>query len=265
MTDQPRERPASTPGSGEPAEPSSGQSTTDAPPPGWWQASDGRWYPPESRRTAYGQPGHPPSGPIPLAPVGRKTNGLAIGSLVLGIVWVCGLGSVAAIITGFIARGQIRRSAGMQGGDGLAIGGIVAGLVGLIPTILLALALPAFYGAREVAQTRAVQSELRNALVAEKVIYTEHQRFTDDPSELEAEEPSLAFVEGVDPVGPGIISVAVTDDAQMACLSAVSPDGTVYVIVVSPTDGTFFGTGPLAACAPEATRHLASTAEEGWR
>ena len=40
----------------------------------------------------------------------RGTNGLAIAALVLGILWLCAIGSVLAIVFGFIALNQIKRS-----------------------------------------------------------------------------------------------------------------------------------------------------------
>jgi hypothetical protein len=53
--------------------------------------------------------------------------------LVLGIVgWpFCGIGSVLAVIFGFIAQGQIRESQGRQGGGGMARAGIILGFVGI--------------------------------------------------------------------------------------------------------------------------------------
>ena len=92
------------------------------PPPGYGQQPPG-----------YGQP-----------PVGQSTNGLAIASLVLGIVWVFGVGSILAVIFGFVAKKQIRESGGRQGGGGMAIAGIVLGFVGvagLVLWIILAIAL----------------------------------------------------------------------------------------------------------------------------
>ena len=90
----------------------------------------------------YGPPGtYPPPGagpygqyPPPYPPSGFQhapTNGLAIASLVLGIVgWIpCGVGSIVAIVLGFVARSQIRASQGRQGGDGLALAGIILGFL----------------------------------------------------------------------------------------------------------------------------------------
>lgn len=57
------------------------------------------------------------------------TNGYAIASLVLGILWLFWIGSVLAIIFGHIALGQVHRS--RESGRGLAIAGLVLGYVGL--------------------------------------------------------------------------------------------------------------------------------------
>jgi hypothetical protein len=84
---------------------------------------------------AYGQyPVYPPPG---LAPA--STNGLATAALVLGAVgWIpCGIGSLVAIVLGFIARTQIRESQGRQGGDGLALAGIILGFIGVGIWLLL--------------------------------------------------------------------------------------------------------------------------------
>jgi Domain of unknown function (DUF4190) len=68
---------------------------------------------------------------------GPGTNGLAIASLVLGIIWIFGVGSLLALIFGLVARKQIERTGRRQGGRGLAIAGIVLGIVGLIGAITL--------------------------------------------------------------------------------------------------------------------------------
>jgi hypothetical protein len=64
-------------------------------------------------------------------PVARRTNGMAIASLVcsVGGLFVCPLAVLLGPIFGFIARGQIRRSNGAETGNGLALAGIIVGLV----------------------------------------------------------------------------------------------------------------------------------------
>ena len=68
----------------------------------------------------------------PAPPAGGGTNGLAIASLVLGILALLCLGPITGIpgvICGHMALGQIRRSG--QGGRGLAIAGLVIGYIGI--------------------------------------------------------------------------------------------------------------------------------------
>jgi hypothetical protein len=54
--------------------------------------------------------------------------------MVLGILWVYWIGSILALIFGFIARRQIKER--NESGDGMAIAGIVLGFVG-IATLLV--------------------------------------------------------------------------------------------------------------------------------
>ena len=61
-----------------------------------------------------------------------SSNGMAVASLVLGIVWLAGLGSVLALIFGLRARKAIDWSNGTQGGRGMATAGIVLGIVGIV-------------------------------------------------------------------------------------------------------------------------------------
>ena len=67
---------------------------------------------------------------------GRKTNGFAVASLVLGLVWIWGLGSLLALIFGLVGLSQIRASEDREGGKGMAIAGVVLGIVGLVLVIL---------------------------------------------------------------------------------------------------------------------------------
>jgi hypothetical protein len=78
-----------------------------------------------------------------------KTNGFAVASLVLGIVWVYWIGSVLAVIFGFIALNQIKKLNGVQSGKGMAIAGLVLGFIGIamiiVVVILIAMADPYYY------------------------------------------------------------------------------------------------------------------------
>ena len=90
---------------------------------------------------------HGPGGQVPPPygygyPPPRRTNGLAIASMVLGIVWLYWLGSVLALVFGYIARRQIRERG--ESGDGMAIAGIVLGWVGIGLAVLAVVAGIAF-------------------------------------------------------------------------------------------------------------------------
>jgi hypothetical protein len=68
---------------------------------------------------------------------GRKTNSLAIASLCCGIgqLLVGILAGIPAIVLGFVAISQIRRTG--ENGRGMAIAGIVLGFVSIIATAVL--------------------------------------------------------------------------------------------------------------------------------
>ena len=68
------------------------------------------------------------------APPRQSTNGLAIASLVLGIVgffvyFGFGVTAILALVFGYVSRKQIRQRG--QNGSGLAVAGIVLGWIGL--------------------------------------------------------------------------------------------------------------------------------------
>jgi hypothetical protein len=71
---------------------------------------------------------------------------MAIASLALGILWIFGLGSLLALILGVMAKNQIDASNGTESGRGMAVAGIILGIigvVGLVVFLLLVVALPA--------------------------------------------------------------------------------------------------------------------------
>jgi hypothetical protein len=82
------------------------------PPPGYGPQYYGG-YPP------YGY-GYPPP---------RPTNGMAVASLVLGILWIYWVGSIMALVFGYVARQQIAQRG--DSGGGLAVAGIVLGWIGV--------------------------------------------------------------------------------------------------------------------------------------
>src|SRR4030095_17032574 len=80
--------------------------------------------------------GHYPHGQYAPTPTQTRTNGFSIAALALGILWVWWVGSILALIFGYVAKSQIDRSHGTESGRGMAIAGIVLGWIG-VGTLLL--------------------------------------------------------------------------------------------------------------------------------
>jgi Domain of unknown function (DUF1707)/Domain of unknown function (DUF4190) len=74
----------------------------------------------------------------PYRPARRRTNSLAVASLICGLAQpFLGLTTIPAIVLGHVARGQIRRTG--EDGDGLATAGAVLGWIGLGIALLVIL------------------------------------------------------------------------------------------------------------------------------
>lgn len=100
-----------------------------------------------------------------------RTSGLAIASLVLGVLGFCGVTALAGLILGIIATIKINKSQGQLKGNGLAIAGIcVSGLMLLfaIP-FMAALTLPALAKAKQRAQTVACMNNMKQLVLAVKM------------------------------------------------------------------------------------------------
>ena len=84
-----------------------------------------------------------------VASAPASISSLAIASLVSGILgWTLMpvIGTIVAIITGHMARAEIRRSAGTMDGDGMAIAGLILGWTAIALSILALLAVILFFG-----------------------------------------------------------------------------------------------------------------------
>ena len=83
------------------------------------------------------------SNPVTVTKSTTSTNGMAIASMVLGIVWLWGLGSVLALVLGYAAKREIKRT--NQNGSGMATAGIVLGWIGAVGIVFLLLTAGAFF------------------------------------------------------------------------------------------------------------------------
>jgi type IV pilus assembly protein PilA len=113
-------------------------------------------------------------------------------------------------------------------------------VVVLIIAILIAIAIPTFLGARQRAQDRATQSDLRNALTAEKTYYSDKQAYSAAAATMSAIEPSLKW--------GAALTVAVSADTLSMCVHETSKSGTVFGLLDISSGvnaGTYYG---KAAC-----------------
>ena len=106
----------------------------------------------------------------------KQTVGVAIASLVLGIlglILIGPLGSVPAVICGHIALSKIKQSPEFLTGDGMALAGLILGyvqiglMVILIPMVL-AITIPAVAKARESAQRAGCFNNLKQIELAKE-------------------------------------------------------------------------------------------------
>jgi type IV pilus assembly protein PilA len=115
-------------------------------------------------------------------------------------------------------------------------------VVVLIIGILIAIALPTFLGARERAQNRAAQSDLRNGLVTAKSFFTDNESYTGfTNTAAAAAEPSLTWaVAATTTVGTVAITVSGANGVTVLLQTeAASGDG--FCVTDTATSGTTYG------------------------
>lgn len=123
--------------------------------------------------TPYAPPKHDPG-----AELGPKTSGKAVTALILGLSsFVCFfITGLIGVIVGFLALMDINRSQGRLTGSGMAIAGIVTGLLGSVMTIfvLIAMLLPAVQQVREAARRTDTLNKVRQMAIA---MHNHHDSF----------------------------------------------------------------------------------------
>ena len=103
----------------------------------------------------------------------------------------------------------------------------------LIIAILLAIAIPTFLGAKNTANARGAQSNLRNALTAEQTYWTNNQAFSGTDATMQGIEPQLHWFTTAAPSSTSQVNtVAEYVDAtgNILVLEAWAKDGNCYVI-----------------------------------
>jgi type IV pilus assembly protein PilA len=116
-------------------------------------------------------------------------------------------------------------------------------VVVLIIAILIAIAIPTFLGARQRAQDRAAQSDLRNGLTAEKTYYTDGQVYG-TAAQMAASNIETSLNWGGTITTKPALNVTVSADTLSVCLSEASKSGTTFALLdisSGATAGTYYG------------------------
>jgi len=121
-----------------------------------------------------GSAGSPAAAPGVIVPPAEppRTSGLAIASLICGILGLCtGITALVGLVLGIMALVKISKSEGRMGGKGLAIAGTcvsacVTALALIMIPIQMAVLLPAMNHAKSKAQTIMCQNQLKQQALA---------------------------------------------------------------------------------------------------
>jgi prepilin-type processing-associated H-X9-DG protein len=115
----------------------------------------------------------PPAGP---APAPAKTSGMAIASLVCGVLGFCGITALVGLILGVISLVKINKSGGRLSGQGLAIAGICVSAFMMLMAIpmMAAMLLPALARAKEKAESITCVNNMKQLALAVKIYSADH-------------------------------------------------------------------------------------------
>jgi type IV pilus assembly protein PilA len=130
-------------------------------------------------------------------------------------------------------------------------------VVVLIIAILIAIAIPTFLGARQRAQDRAAQSNVRNGFTAEKTFFTDGQAYTDVAANMTAIEPSLTYTNTAGSLAATgtlvfLHATTVTTNNDTVVLGALSGSGKCFWLKDNTTTGTKYSTTNSPCSAPAA-------------
>jgi Domain of unknown function (DUF4190) len=181
-----------------------------------------------------------------------KTSGLAVASLILGLLGFLILPAVGGLVCGIVALGKIRQSNGRLQGRGIALSGTVVSsiMLALIPVmaILAALLLPALASAKSKAQTIMSMNNVRQLGLAARMYATDSKdRFPTPAQWCDLLQPYIGgndrvFLRPVDQQRGGRSSYGYNTRLSSSKASEVHPN-TVVVFELQEADWNVSG-GP---------------------
>jgi len=164
----------------------------------------------------------------------QGTSGIAVASLIFGLLFFIFPAPVIAVVLGHISHSQIRKSAGRLKGAGMSLAGMILGYVGiaLIPIILIiaAIAIPNLVRVKMTANEATAVYNLRNIATAAVKYQSAYNTY---PSGLSALGPPLSG-KAPDADGAGLINA-------MLMRGSESGYEFIYQPVSSHNDGVFDG------------------------
>jgi type IV pilus assembly protein PilA len=135
------------------------------------------WSQPEAEQ----QYQHPYGGPYAYSRPQSKSAGLAMTSLIVGVMSVLtlglgGVGAVVAFVMGVVALKKARKHPALYGGEGFAVAGIVlssiSALIFAYVLVIAAIAVPNLLASRRAANEAGVMASLRKISSAEATYYS---------------------------------------------------------------------------------------------
>lgn len=145
----------------------------------------------------------------------RRTSGLAVASLVLGILWLGGLGALLAIIFGAVGLKQTKD--GQRGGRGLAIAGLVLGIVGIVGSIMMFVAIAGTTAAVNHAGAEvSTHMDLTSVAIAEESYKIDHAQYAQSIDQLDSSSVQ------------GSSASILHADSSNFCLSETDGNGTTW-------------------------------------
>jgi hypothetical protein len=161
-------------------------------------------------------------------------KGLAIASLVLGIVSIptlglLGIGAITAIVLGSIALNRVKKEPAIYGGKGMAIGGIITSVVGLMLTavivIIVAIAVPKLNENLGLGRETIAIQTLRTIYSNQAQFVTMNSRFGTLKELAEARLIDRNYAKGTEVTGYVYSSSGVSKETY--CVHAVRTRGSV--------------------------------------
>lgn len=141
----------------------------------WWDGT--QWVPaqqapaPAQQYVPYGAPPQPAGG----------SDGKAIASLILSILWIGGIGSLIAIILGHLSRSGARKTNRQP--SGVALAGVIIGYIGLVGAAVVASLVIAFGG--KISHAIQADDTLNSISDAESNYHDTNGQYTGDLSTLQ--------------------------------------------------------------------------------